>query len=70
VEVRKYLLKNNLLDNNEVEAVEKIYGLLSHTGAHPYMAESDQARLLRQISLLFAQFIMLRLDGITTKIQS
>jgi hypothetical protein len=40
-----------------------VYGLLSHTGAHPYMAENDQARLLRHLALLFAHFAMLRLQG-------
>jgi len=63
VEVRKYLEEKKILERKEREAVDKIYGLLSHTGGHPYMAESDQARLLRQISLLFTQFIMLRLVG-------
>jgi hypothetical protein len=63
VEVRQYLEDNKLLEKREREAVDKIYGLLSHTGGHPYMAESDQARLLRQISLLFTQFIMLRLEA-------
>ena len=51
VEVRNFLEAQNLLEHKEREAVDKIYGLLSHTGSHPYMAEKDQARLLRQISL-------------------
>jgi hypothetical protein len=63
VEVRVFLENQGLLEKRERESVDKIYGLLSHTGSHPYMAEKDQARLLRQISLTFTQFVMLRLEG-------
>ena len=63
VEVREYLVTENLLEKKEREALDKVYGLLSHTGSHPYMAEKDQARLLRQMSLLFSQFVMLRFEG-------
>lgn len=63
VEIRSFLENEGLLEKKEREAVDKIYGLLSHTGSHPYMAEKDQARLLRQISLTITQFIMLRLEG-------
>jgi hypothetical protein len=63
VEIRDFLESSKLLEKKEREAVDKIYGLLSHTGGHPYMAESDQAKLLRQISLSFSQFILLRLEG-------
>lgn len=63
VGVRNFLESNGLIEKKEREAVDKIYGLLSHTGSHPYMAENDQARLLRQISLTITQFIMLRLEG-------
>ncbi len=63
VEIRTFLEREGLLERREREAVDKIYGLLSHTGSHPYMAEKDQARLLRQISLTTTQFIMLRLEG-------
>lgn len=61
--VREYLEREALVEKKEREAIDKIYGLLSHTGSHPYMAEQDQARLLRQMSLTMAQFIMLRLEG-------
>ncbi|MFA5148709.1 MAG: hypothetical protein WC491_06255 [Candidatus Omnitrophota bacterium] len=61
--VRDYLEREGLLEKKEREAVDKIYALLSHTGSHPYMAEKDQARLLRQICLTMTQFIMLRLEG-------
>ena len=60
-QVRQYLEQQSLLERKEREAFDKVYGLLSETGAHPYMAESDQARLLRQLSLTLSQFILLRL---------
>jgi hypothetical protein len=63
VDVREYLVTEKLLEKKEREALDKVYGLLSHTGSHPYMAEKDQARLLRQMSLLFCQFVMLRFEG-------
>lgn len=63
VEVRAFLEKEGLVEKKEREAIDKIYALLSHTGSHPYMAEKDQARLLRQICLTTTQFIMLRLEG-------
>ena len=42
VEVREYLEKRELLDAKEKEAFAKVYGLLSHTGSHPNMAEKDE----------------------------
>jgi len=63
VAIRDYIETETLLEKKEREAVDKIYGLLSQTGGHPYMAEQDQARLLRQICLTMTQFIMLRLEG-------
>jgi len=63
VAVRDYLERSGLLESREKEAVTKIYSLLSHTGGHPYMAASDQARLLRQLALTVSQFVMLRLGG-------
>jgi hypothetical protein len=63
VAVRDYLESSGLLDAKEKEAIAKTYGLLSHTGGHPYMAESDQARLLRQMALTLSQFVLLRLKG-------
>lgn len=67
VAVRDYLEMEGLVEKKEREAIDKIYGLLSHTGGHPYMAEKDQARLLRQICLTVTQFIMLRLEGVLGK---
>ena len=65
-EVRSFLEREGLLERKERELVDKLYGLLSETGAHPYMAESDQARLLRQMSLTLAQFVLLRLAAALT----
>jgi hypothetical protein len=61
--VREYLENEGLLEKKETEAISKVYGLLSHTGNHPYMAERDQARLLRHLALTFSQFVILRLQG-------
>jgi hypothetical protein len=63
VRVRDYLEKSGLLESKEKEALAKVYGLLSHTGGHPYMAQNDQARLLRHLALTFSQFVLLRLRG-------
>jgi hypothetical protein len=62
-EVRKYLEKVKLIEQKEREAIAKVYGLLSDTGTHPYIAQQDQARLLRHLALTFSQFVMLRLKG-------
>jgi hypothetical protein len=67
VAIRDYLETAGLIEKKEREAIDKIYALLSHTGGHPYMAEEDQARLLRQICLIVTQFIMLRLEGFLKK---
>jgi hypothetical protein len=63
VEVREYLEREGLLEKKEKEALASVYGLLSHTGSHPYMAQNDQARLLRQLALTLSQFALLRLEG-------
>lgn len=63
VRVRDYLEREGLLETKEKEALASVYGLLSNTGSHPYMAQKDQARLLRQLALPFSQFAMLRLQG-------
>jgi hypothetical protein len=61
--VRDYLEREGLLETKEKEALAKFYGLLSSTGSHPYMAQSDQARLLRHLALTFSQFVLLRFQG-------
>jgi hypothetical protein len=65
--VRDYLERSGLLESKEKEALAKVYGPLSHTGGHPYMAQNDQARLLRHLALTFSQFAMLRLRGKLSK---
>lgn len=62
-DVRDYLTNNGLIEEKEKKAIASVYGLLSGTGAHPYIAEQDQARLLRHMALTFCQFVMLRLKG-------
>lgn len=62
-EIRNYLESVGLIEKKEKEAISKNYSLLSETGSHPYIAEKDQARLLRYISLTFAEFILLRFNG-------
>jgi hypothetical protein len=65
--IRSYLEKEGLLEPKEREAITSIYGLLSETGGHPNIAESEEARLLRHLSLTFSQFVMLRLRGALAK---
>ncbi len=62
--IREYLENQGLIEKIEKDTITQIYGLLSHTGAHPYMAERDQARLMRHLALTFSQFILLRLEGV------
>jgi hypothetical protein len=63
VRVREYLLAEALIDKSEHEALSKIYGLLSNTGSHPNIAEKDQARLMRHLSLTFSQYVLLQWQG-------
>jgi hypothetical protein len=63
VRIRDYLESAGLLEQKEKEAIAKCYGLLSETGGHPYIAEKDQARLMRHLALTFSQFTLLRLQG-------
>lgn len=63
VNIRDYLKNEGLIEEKEYNVLSSTYSLLSETGAHPYMAENDQARLLRSLALTLSQFIMLRLKG-------
>jgi len=63
VEVRQYLEQAKLLTADEAVALAKVYGLLSGTGSHPYIAVHDQARLMRNLGLMFAEFALLRFAG-------
>jgi len=67
VEVRNYLEEQSLFEPKEKEAISKVYGLMSDTGSHPYIAQKDQARLMRYLALTFAQFALLRLQGALAK---
>ncbi len=62
-QVRDHLEREGLLESKEKTALASVYGLLSQAGGHPYMAQSEQARLLRHLALIFSQFVMLRLKG-------
>ncbi len=64
VEVRNYLEKAGLLEKKEKDTIAHVYGLLSETGGHPYIADRDQARLMRNLALTFSQFVLLRLEGV------
>lgn len=61
--VREFLEQEGLIEKKEKEAISKVYGLLSTTGGHPYIAEKDQARLMRHLALTFSQFVLLRYQG-------
>lgn len=62
-DVRDYLEKEKLLEGKEKKALAEVYGLLSNTGGHPYIAAKEQARLMRHLALTFTQFVLLRLQG-------
>lgn len=62
-DIRNFLERQNLLTKVEREALEKNYSALSTTGGHPYIAEKDQARLMRHLGLTFSQFVLLRYEG-------
>ncbi len=62
--VRDNLKTNGFFDGQEKDALAKIYGLLSETGGHPYIASRDEARLMRHLLLTICQFELLRLEGI------
>ena len=62
-QVRKYLANAGLLSEKEKQAFDDIYSLLSETGAHPYIAAREQARLMRHLALTLSQFVLLRLRG-------
>lgn len=62
-ETRDFLRKQGLLTPNEFNTLRETYGLLSETGNHPHIAANDQARMLRQVALIYSEFAMLRLKG-------
>jgi len=62
-DIRMFLEKRGIITQIERETLDKTYGLLSTTGGHPYIAEKDQARLMRHLALTFSQFVLLRYQG-------
>ncbi|MBN1971035.1 MAG: hypothetical protein JW870_16830 [Candidatus Delongbacteria bacterium] len=58
-----YIKKEGLIEEKEDKALGELYVLMSSEGGHPYMAQKDQARFLRNLSLTTSQFILLRLIG-------
>lgn len=62
-DVREFLVAQDLLEKKEKETIAQVYGLLSNTGSHPYIAQQDQARLMRQLAIAFSVFVLLRLEG-------
>lgn len=65
-QVRDYLENHGLIDSVEKTAIGKVYGLISNTGSHPNMAHRDQARLMRNLSLTFSQYVLLQWKGYVT----
>lgn len=61
--IRDYLEAQGLIEHKEKKTISSVYGLLSETGGHPYIAQKDQARLMRYLALTFAQFALLRFQG-------
>lgn len=66
-DVRNTLESERLLEPKEQKAIAAVYGLLSNTGSHPYIADNDQARLLRHLSLTITHFVLLRYKGAIKK---
>ena len=67
-DIRNFLERQNIVTKVEREALDKTYGALSATGGHPYIAEKDQARLMRHLALTFSQFVLLRYQGFLANI--
>lgn len=60
---RDHLQIEGLLTQDEKETIGRIYGLLSNTEGHAYIAEKDQARLMWHLALTCSQFVLLRYEG-------
>lgn len=61
--VRKYLEDEKLFSKQELKTFSESYSLMAETGSHPYIAEKDQAILMRNLALTLAQFALLRYSG-------
>jgi len=62
-EAYSFLRKHGLLSQEEFDVVRETYSFLSAAGGHPYIANNDQARMLRQVALIYAECVLLRLKG-------
>jgi hypothetical protein len=60
---RDHLEIEGLISADEKSAFKQIYGLLSNTGGHAYIAQKDQARLMWHLALTCSQFVLLRYEG-------
>ena len=61
--IRQHLLEYGIITAKQQEALGKLYGMLSDTGSHPYIADKDEARLSRYLSLSLAEYVMLEFQG-------
>lgn len=59
-DIREYLKRHNLIDEKEQRVLINVSDLLSDKGGHAYVAEKEEARLLRIMALTLAQFILNR----------
>ncbi len=66
VKVREFLEGENFLTTDEVMTVAKIYRLISNTGGHPNLSQNDEARFARQLALIVAQYMLIRLVSMTS----
>ncbi|MBI6571898.1 hypothetical protein LN426_14575 [Pseudomonas syringae] len=66
VDVRDFLLKAKLFIKTEHSLLKEIYGFLSEVGAHPHDTKSSQAGLAVTSGLSFAEFALLKFDGVPT----
>lgn len=62
-DVRTHLEREGLISTDEKDTLKQIYGLLSNTGGHAYIAQKDQARLMWHLALTCSQFVLLRYEG-------
>lgn len=65
--VRQYLESSGLITEKDKEGLNAVYKLLSEQGVHPYLAQKDQARLMRHQARMCAQFILSKLQAAFTQ---
>ncbi|MHB8113030.1 MAG: hypothetical protein ACYDHA_06175 [Bellilinea sp.] len=65
--VRKYLEEEKVFSESEILMYKASYGLLSETGNHPYIAQNNQAALMRNLSMTLAHYALLRFKGLSQK---